>query len=130
MTEKKNDASFLDRFLDGFERVANLLPTPFTIFGFFFILTAIVSFFVSGVSDVSPSTQETITIQNFLSMEGIHWLLQNLITNYTSYAPLGVVLVMTIGIGLCEETGLLTQLIEKMLRASETWKMSRPQTTP
>lgn len=108
--------SMLERFLSAFERVANKLPTPFTIFAILFTITAIISVLMSGTTAISPATGEEVITKNFFSAEGIQWLLENLVRNFTGYAPLGVVLVMTIAIGLCEEVGFLTHLIKSAMR--------------
>jgi aminobenzoyl-glutamate transport protein len=56
-----------------------------------------------------------VVAQSFFTKEGLIWILGNLIKNFTGYAPLGLVLVMTIGIGLCEEVGLINTLIRKAM---------------
>ena len=44
---------------------------------------------------------------NLLSIEGIHRILTSLVTNFTSFAPLGTVLVALIGIGVAEVSGFI-----------------------
>lgn len=113
---EKGSSSVLERFLGAFERVANKLPTPFTIFTFLFLLVAIISGLVAGTTAIDPSTGAEVITKNFLTVEGLHWLLGSLVKNFTGYAPLGVVLVMTMGIGLCEEVGFLSHLIKKFMK--------------
>lgn len=116
MNEKSTQKSFLERFLDAFERVANKLPTPFTIFAILFVIVAVCSVIFDGASQISPATGEEVVTKNFLTNEGLHWILSSLVKNFTDYAPLGVVLVMTIGIGLCDDVGFLTHLIKKLMK--------------
>ena len=49
--------------------------------------------------------------QNFFTVEGLHWFLSNMVKNFTGFAPLGLVITMTLGIGLCEESGLVMSLL-------------------
>ena len=44
---------------------------------------------------------------SLLSVEGLHRILTGLVTNFTSFAPLGTVLVALIGIGVAEASGLI-----------------------
>ena len=73
----------------------------------------LLSFVVSatGASVVNPSNGEVVQAQNFLSVAGLHWFLNNMVTNFTGFAPLGLVITMTLGIGLCEESGLVMSLL-------------------
>lgn len=110
-TQKK---SAIDRFLNAIERVCNKLPSPAFIFIFLFAFVAVLSFIVSltGASVVNPANGETVVAANFFSVEGLHWFLNNMVSNFTDFAPLGLVLTMTLGIGLCEESGLVMSLLK------------------
>ena len=109
-TQKK---SAMDVFLSGIEKVCNKLPSPPFIFMFLFALVGVLSFIVSatGASVVNPSNGEVVQAQNFLSVAGLHWFLDNMVKNFTGFAPLGLVITMTLGIGLCEESGLVMGLL-------------------
>ena len=109
-TQKK---SAMDVFLNGLEKVCNKLPSPPFIFMGLFALVGILSFVVSaaGASVVNPANGEVVQAQNFLSVAGLHWFLNSMVTNFTGFAPLGLVITMTIGIGLCEESGLVMSLL-------------------
>ncbi len=109
--------SFLDRFISAIEKGANKLPSPFTLFVSLFIITAIIALIMTmtGVALEHPATGEMVTPNNFFSQDGLYWLLSNLIKNFTGFAPLGLVLVMTLGIGLCEEVGLVSALLRKSM---------------
>lgn len=114
-TTSKKPSAF-DRFLSAFEKAANALPSPFTMFVMLFIIVALLSLVLSmlGVTAINPSTGKEVVINNFFSRSGIEWLMNNLITNFSGYAPLGLVLVMNLGIGMCEEVG----LVKSFLRSS------------
>lgn len=110
MTQIEKKKGFINNFLYGVEKVGNLLPHPVALFalaGFIvIILSAIVSF--TGVSVSHPTTAEKIYPINLLSIEGLHRILTNLVTNFTNFAPLGTVLVAMLGIGVLEGSGLMS----------------------
>ena len=110
-TQKK---SAMDGFLNVIESVCNKLPSPPFIFMFLFALVAVLSAVVSatGASVVNPSSGDTVVAQSFFTVDGLHWFLNNMVTNFTGFAPLGLVLTMTLGIGLCEESGLVMALLK------------------
>jgi len=49
----------------------------------------------------------TKTVESLLSREGIRWMFDNAIDNFTSFAPLGSVLTVMLGIGVAERSGLI-----------------------
>jgi len=102
-------ARAIERGLMVVERVGNMLPHPGTLFALFAIAVVILSgvFSTFGISAQHPSTGETIEAVNLMTLEGLHRILREMVTNYTSFAPLGTVLVAMLGIGLAESTGLI-----------------------
>src|SRR5690606_28483630 len=100
--------SGIDRFLSIIERVGNALPHPATLFASFALLVIILSW-VAAQFDLAvthPGTGEVVTPVNLLSTEGLHRIITQMVTNFTSFAPLGTVLVALLGIGIAEGTGL------------------------
>ncbi|MCZ7603434.1 MAG: AbgT family transporter [Melioribacteraceae bacterium] len=108
-TENVQKKSVMDRFLTVIERGGNALPDPTTLFA----LLAFVVIVLSGIASlfdlevVHPGTGELIRPVNLFSVEGIHKILKGLVTNFTSFAPLGTVLVSLLGIGVAEGSGLI-----------------------
>ena len=110
--EPENDNgrhSVVQRFLTAVERVGNLLPHPATLFGLFALLVIVLSgaFSLFDFSVVNPATGEVIEPVNLMSREGLHLILEEMIVNFTSFAPLGTVLVAMLGIGVAEGSGLI-----------------------
>lgn len=105
MTEEKK----MGGVLGWIERVGNKIPHPFMLFLNLLIFVAIFSFIFSvlGIEAVNPSTGEVVTVNNILSGEGIEYALKNLVSNFIGFAPLGLVLTMTLGLGLAEEVGFM-----------------------
>jgi aminobenzoyl-glutamate transport protein len=106
---ENNNRSFFSRFLRIIEKVGNALPDPVTLF----IIAAALVVVMSGITSLfdlevtHPGTGETIRPVNLLSVEGLHRILINLVVNFTSFAPLGTVLVSLLGIGIAEGSGFI-----------------------
>ena len=86
---------FIDRFLTIVEKAGNALPHPATLFASFAAMAVLASWLFSklGLTAVHPKDGSTVEIVNLVSQEGLHWFLENTITNYTGFAPLGTVMV-------------------------------------
>jgi aminobenzoyl-glutamate transport protein len=96
-------------FLGAVERIGNALPHPATLFASLATLVVLLSgvFAAIGIEATHPGTGEVIRPVSLLSLHGLHRILTELITNFTSFAPLGTVLVSMLGIGIAERTGLI-----------------------
>ena len=113
MSENTNTATkqtWLDKALTVVENVCNKLPDPVILFCWLFLFTAIIGTIatVAGVSLINPASGEAVVSQNFFSVDGLHWFLESMVKNFTGFAPLGLVITMTLGIGLCEESRTLS----------------------
>ncbi len=111
-----------------FERVGLAIPDPVVIFIVLYILSTVISSFLAGTSFSAPSASgepTTHTIQNMLSYDGIYWMFQHaILQNWLAFGGgiLGVILVVMLGIGIAEESGLLATLIKKVgLQIHERW---------
>ncbi|MFW5751866.1 MAG: AbgT family transporter, partial [bacterium] len=117
MKEKKN---VIARMLNVVERVGNMLPHPATLFALFALLVIILSGVTSlfNLSVRHPGTGEIIEPVNLMSIEGLHMILTGMVTNFTGFAPLGVVLVAMLGIGIAEGTGFIGTALRLMVLKS------------
>ncbi|KGX91363.1 aminobenzoyl-glutamate transporter [Pontibacillus halophilus JSM 076056 = DSM 19796] len=115
--ENTQKSGWTGKFLDVIERVGNKLPHPVTIFALFALIivitSGILSFFNVQVED--PIKGETITVFNLLSSEGIQYMFENLVSNFTGFAPLGTVLVTMLGIGIAERSGLISAMLRGLV---------------
>jgi len=123
ITRKK---SVFDRFIDGVERAGNKLPHPFWLFVSLTVIVMVLSFVMSkaGVevtylqaSKVATDAPQevTVTVNNLLSKENIQNLFTNFTGIYSGFAPLGLVMIMMLGVGMLEQTGMLSSLIRKTI---------------
>ena len=109
--------SRLDRMLAAVERGGNALPHPATLFALLGLIVIVASWLASqaGLEVKHPTTGDTVRAVNLLSLEGLHRILANLVTNFTGFAPLGTVLVALIGIGVAEHSGLIAASLRKLV---------------
>jgi aminobenzoyl-glutamate transport protein len=105
------------RFLDTVEWLGNLLPHPVTLFALLALSMILISglFGVMGVSvpDPRPSAAEGAVIEavSLMNAAGLRRILENLVSNFVNFAPLGVVLVAMLGVGIAEKSGLLSAMV-------------------
>ena len=95
--------------LNAVEKAGNKLPDPVTIFVILIGVVMLASLVMSslGASVEHPVTGETIEVVNLLTGAQLQTLLVNMPAVLTGFAPLGMVLVVMIGAGIAEKTGLL-----------------------
>ncbi len=114
MTKK---TTLSNRILSFIERVGNALPSPAFLFGMLAVLVLIVScvgYFLDW-NAIHPATNETVEVNNLLSVEGLHQIILNLVENFTGFAPLGIVIVAMLGVGIAEGSGLIRSAIVALL---------------
>ena len=104
--------TFLSRFLNMIEKGGNALPNPATLFALFAILVLVLSAFgeLLGWMAAHPATGEIIKVHNLLSNEGFRRIVLEMVENYTGFAPLGIVMVALLGIGIAESSGLIGEI--------------------
>jgi len=77
------------------------------------VLSAIISNL--GIEVIHPGTQEPVVVKNLISKKGILWMIESFLNNFIGFKPLGLVLVMTFGIGLAEEAGFVFTSLRKLI---------------
>src|SRR5699024_5365883 len=109
--EPRRGAMF--RMLDAIERVGNRIPHPFWIFlilgGVVLVLSLVLSWFGVGVE--SPAEEEPVEVVNLLSVAGIRRIVTEAITNFTGFPPLGIVLVVMMGVAVAEGSGMIAGFV-------------------
>ena len=125
MTKTKKGGLY-SRWLNGIETIGNRLPHPIALFAIFTLAVALISAICSmlGVSATGELIvdgelkETTVSVVSLLSKEGITYMLKNVVTNFTSYAPLGVVLVAMLGVGIAEQSGLINTLLKSAVKVT------------
>lgn len=115
------------RFLDWIEVNGNRLPDVLTLFVIFTGIILVVSALGGwlGWSAVNPATKEKIEAINLLNGEGIKRILSEMVKNFVNFPPLGLVLVVMLGVGLAESTGLISAFMRRVVLSAPT-KMILP----
>lgn len=112
-----NDATWATRALDKVERVGNKLPDPAIIFlvCLFIVwgLSALLSNFT--FSAIDPRSGEAVVVNNLLTGDAMADFLSRMVKTFTGFAPLGVVLVAMLGVGVAEHSGFISAGLKRML---------------
>lgn len=103
--------------LDYIEIVGNKLPHPATLFALLALLVVIVSWLTSffDYQAIHPVSGEPITVNNLISGDGFRWIYTNITRNFVLFPPLGFVLVVMVGIGVAEGSGLFNVMIRALV---------------
>ncbi|MBA3464316.1 MAG: AbgT family transporter [Deltaproteobacteria bacterium] len=105
------------RLLDIVERVGNKLPDPALLFVYAMLLVWIVSALLDGHSFELPSKEGAVAkaVQSQLSGTAIVEFLADMVKTFTSFHPLGVVLVALLGVGVAEHSGFINAGLKGLL---------------
>lgn len=122
---KPGKRGLFTRFLDGVEWLGNLLPHPVTLFAILalgiVLLSGLLGWMGLAVEDPRPAGARgvaedgMIRAVSLLNGDGLRRIFVNLVDNFTNFAPLGVVLVAMIGVGVAEKSGLLSAAVRAMV---------------
>jgi aminobenzoyl-glutamate transport protein len=117
MSETSAPKGFVNKALDFIEKKGNKLPDPAILFLSLMVLIWVLSAIFSGVSfsEIDPRTGSAIEIVNLLSGTSLAAFLSNMVTTFTSFAPLGIVLVAMLGVGVAEHSGYINAGLKTML---------------
>lgn len=94
------------------ERVGNRLPHPVVLF----IMLAVGIIAISGVAarmgvtvNYTDTTGENVVVEavSLMTGEGLAYIFNTAVSNFTGFAPLGTVLVAMLGVGVAEWSGLI-----------------------
>jgi len=107
-------------FLGTVERVGNKLPDPAVLFIYLLFAVWIMSWLLSYASfqSIDPRSGDPIVINNLLSGKGFTDFLSAMVTNFSHFHPVGVVLVAMLGIGVAEHTGFINTAIRGLLNVT------------
>jgi aminobenzoyl-glutamate transport protein len=113
------------RFLNFVEWLGNLLPHPVTLFAIFALGVILVSGLADwlgwSVADPRPegargrSPTGVITAVSLMNADGLRRVIENLVSNFVNFVPLGTVLVALLGVGVAEASGLLSAGIRALV---------------
>ncbi|MFH2006170.1 MAG: AbgT family transporter [bacterium] len=116
---------YLNRFIRGVEAVGNRLPHPFALFsGLAFVVLLLSA--VLSVLDVSvtyttagqagqATAETTVYVKNLLAPAELRTFIVKFVKIYATFPPLALAMIMMLGIGLFEQTGLISALLRRTI---------------
>ena len=120
------------RFLDFVEWLGNLLPHPVTLFALFALGVVLISGLAEWLDWSAPDPRPEgaqgrapdgiIQPVSLMNGEGFRMIVENMVTNFTSFAPLGVVLVALLGVGVAEHSGLISACVRGIVLKAASFK--------
>ncbi|WP_099611987.1 AbgT family transporter [Vibrio fujianensis] len=113
-------SSRIDGFLNIIERVGNKIPDPAILFFWALIIVWLSSALLSHIDFdlINPRTGEALQVTNLLTGTALASFLANMVSTFTSFAPLGIVLVAMLGVGVADSSGFITTGLKKMLNVT------------
>ena len=114
----KRGHSLADRFLNFIEYSGNKLPSPAMLFVYCLAIALVVSFSMSMMTFdmIDPRSGQAIVINNLLTGGYLASFFSSIVTTFTGFAPLGVVLVAIMGVGVAETSGYINTALKKLLK--------------
>lgn len=110
----------MEKFLNWIERAGNKIPDPALLFFYGLLIVWGLSAVLSQVDFglIHPVTGQAVEINNLLTGEALANFLANMVTTFTSFAPMGIVLVAMLGVGVADASGFITTGLKKMLNVT------------
>ena len=125
---------FMEKMLDGIEKVGNMVPHPVVIFlilcGIVIVLSHVLYLLGTSVivEVIDPETdvlkQEMTAVQSLLTAEGLRFIYTSPITNFLNFNAIGIILVAMVGVGVADEAGMIAALIRKVVAVSPVWALA------
>ena len=105
------------RWLDAVERVGNRCPDPILLFLMALLATWLLSHLLVGVDFglADPRTGAALRINDQLTLTAMAAFIGGMTQAYVTFPPLGMVLVMVLGVGVAERSGLLGAMLRGVL---------------
>ena len=108
---------FINKALNFIEKAGNKLPDPAVLFLLLMITVWVLSWLMSGISfaEIDPRSNAPIQVHNLLSGKALAEFLSGMVTTFTGFAPLGIVLVAMLGVGVAEYAGYIDAGLKTLL---------------
>ncbi|MGV1003191.1 MAG: AbgT family transporter [Candidatus Nanopelagicales bacterium] len=66
----------------------------------------------------------TVHIQGLLTSHGIRFMFTSFVPNFMGFTALGIILIVMIGVGVAERSGLISALIRKLVEVAPVWSLT------
>lgn len=120
MTQENNATTTAKSTLSFIEKVGKKIPDPVIIFMWFLLFAFVLTMFIGGLTfETTSASGEPIihTIKNMGESVHVQWMFDNaLLQNWLGFGNgiLGVILIVMLGVGVAENSGLLSTIIKKL----------------
>jgi para-aminobenzoyl-glutamate transporter family len=107
----------LNKTLDFIEKAGNKLPDPALLFFGLLLIIWLLSSLLSQFQfvEIDPRSGEAIQVNNLLTGPQLADFLANMVKVFTGFAPLGIVLVAMLGVGVAEQSGFINAGLKTLL---------------
>lgn len=105
------------RVLSGIERLGNKLPHPFWLFVILSVALVLLSWLLAAVNvgAISPADGERVDVRSLVSGDGVRMIVGDLVENYVTFPPLGLIVVVMLGVAIADKSGLLPAMMRAAL---------------
>ncbi len=117
MDQELKRPTVVDRALNAIEKAGNKLPDPAALFLLLLFAVWVLSALLAPVqfTEIDPRSGEPLRVINLLRPAAIANFLATMVQTFTTFHPLGVVLVTLLGVGVAEHTGYINGALKSML---------------
>lgn len=116
-------AAAVEHIFKWIERVGNRLPHPFWLFVYICLGTIILSMITAGLGweAENPKTGEVVQATSLFSKAALQQMVLMMVENFAHFAPLGIVIIMLMGVAVSEKSGLLEAIMKKVVFSVPGW---------
>tara|TARA_R100000908_G_scaffold61985_2_gene40807 strand:- start:84570 stop:86162 length:1593 start_codon:yes stop_codon:yes gene_type:complete len=113
----KDKTGLFNKFLNFIEKTGNKLPDPAMLFFLLLVFVWIMSAILAPIDfgETHPLTGDELAVKNLLTGAQMAAFLANMIETFVLFAPLGIVLVAMLGVGVAEHSGWIDAGLKKLL---------------
>ena len=132
MSDQANKQSLTYRALAKVEALGNKLPDPALLFLLAMLLVWLISWLLAGLEFSVPALDgaRQLSVENQLSGTALATFLATMVETFTGFAPLGVVLVAMLGVGVAEQTGFINAGLKSLLTITRVVVVLQRQLAP
>ena len=118
--------SRVQRMLNKVEVVGNKLPDPAALFIMLLAIVWLLSWLLSGIdfNVIDPRNGQALMINNQLDGAALTQFFSVMVTNFSHFHPVGVVLVAMLGIGVAEYSGFINAGLRAIMAKTATWLLT------
>jgi para-aminobenzoyl-glutamate transporter family len=120
MSTEAASNSLFNRLLNSIEKAGNKLPDPAILFFYLMVIVWILSAILAPIDfgEVHPRTGDPLNVNNLLTGAALANFLATIVGTFTGFAPLGIVLVAMLGVGVAENSGWIDAGLKKLLNST------------